>query len=159
MTIQTIKDRMSALNSELAEIKAKAIAQGKVLFEDACKMLFERHPDLLAFQWTQYTPYFADGDPCEFGVNDVYCRFASLDKADEESVDGYLEDDDEDDDGNGERFWSFYASNKTPQADIEREVIEIHQLIDESVYQDLFGDHVKVLVTRDGAETEEYSHD
>jgi hypothetical protein len=38
---------------------------------NAIKKLFVDIPDLYAIRWTQYTPYFNDGDACIFGVGDV----------------------------------------------------------------------------------------
>ncbi|MGW2713699.1 hypothetical protein ACWC4J_32700, partial [Streptomyces sp. NPDC001356] len=31
-------------------------------------------PTIVEFGWTQYTPYFNDGDVCEFGVNELWVR-------------------------------------------------------------------------------------
>jgi len=31
--------------------------------------IFKKFPDLKTFAWTQYTPYFNDGEPCYFSVN------------------------------------------------------------------------------------------
>ena len=30
----------------------------------AFRAVFERHPNVRSLTWTQYTPYFNDGDPC-----------------------------------------------------------------------------------------------
>jgi len=35
----------------------------------AKELLFSEYPDLKHVAWTQYTPYFADGDKCEFSVH------------------------------------------------------------------------------------------
>lgn len=42
--------------------------QSKVLNDEAAK-IFKDCPRLMAVTWTQYTPYFNDGSPCEFDVN------------------------------------------------------------------------------------------
>ena len=34
--------------------------------------LFDKHPKLEAVSWTQYTPYFNDGDVCEFAAHTDY---------------------------------------------------------------------------------------
>ncbi|HWJ26014.1 MAG TPA: hypothetical protein VNS32_05695, partial [Flavisolibacter sp.] len=49
--------------------------------------LFEKYPGVKNVRWTQYTPYFNDGDACEFSSN---AAWADL------NHDGY--DDDENDD-------------------------------------------------------------
>lgn len=33
--------------------------------------LFEKHPELESFSWTQYAPYFNDGDACMFSSNGI----------------------------------------------------------------------------------------
>ena len=39
--------------------------------------------------WTQYTPYFNDGDSCEFGVNpDIQVRVPGVNVEEEEDMDG-----------------------------------------------------------------------
>jgi hypothetical protein len=39
------------------------------LFQQEVEELFREHPDLESFTWSQYTPYFNDGDECVFSVN------------------------------------------------------------------------------------------
>lgn len=46
--------------------------------------------------WTQYIPYFNDGDPCEFTADEIYvkleARFYDAAEFDEDDEDGYIED-------------------------------------------------------------------
>lgn len=42
-------------------------------FEVLVKALLD-DPEVVDFGWTQYTPYFNDGDVCEFGANDLWVR-------------------------------------------------------------------------------------
>ena len=37
-------------------------------------------PEVEAVRWTQYSPYFNDGDVCEFGVNDPHIKFVGQDE-------------------------------------------------------------------------------
>lgn len=61
---------------QLVELKEKYIAMmkndGKEIITQWLLQLAEFIPDLEAFHWTQYTPYFNDGDACTFSVNDIY---------------------------------------------------------------------------------------
>lgn len=44
--------------------------------------------------WTQYTPYFNDGDVCEFSIGDLYFAIEGADHRDSEYFDyGWMEDD------------------------------------------------------------------
>lgn len=45
------------------------------------------HPMISAVRWHQYTPYFNDGDPCEFGVSRPQTRFATFDPASTDDTD------------------------------------------------------------------------
>lgn len=36
-------------------------------------------PEVESVRWEQYTPYFNDGDVCEFGIGDVYIKFIGQD--------------------------------------------------------------------------------
>ena len=151
MSIDQIKSQMEELKAEIAEAKAKAMDKGKVLFSDACKAVFDEHPILVAFRWSQYTPYFNDGDTCEFDVNELEFRFTETPSEEH----AYTYNDGEED--------SFYCmSYNCPDGPIKaaaEAVKEFHKLIDTETYEELFGDHVEVTVTRDGVETSEYDHD
>jgi len=43
--------------------------EGQSIFEAAAKELFAKYPSLESFSWTQWTPYFNDGDTCYFSVH------------------------------------------------------------------------------------------
>lgn len=58
-TVKAYNDRKEALCSELKES-----------FPSMFKPIFDGCPEMDSFTWTQYTPYFNDGDSCEFYVND-----------------------------------------------------------------------------------------
>lgn len=61
-TLNTIKEKMEALEKEMAEAGANYIRQ---VAQDA----FDKYPELRSFGWTQYTPYFNDGDTCIFAAH------------------------------------------------------------------------------------------
>lgn len=44
-------------------------------------------PNVHSFGWTQYTPYFNDGDTCEFGVGEPWLR--TVDDVDRDDLDDY----------------------------------------------------------------------
>ena len=62
--------------SELSRIKAQIEGAKKTLSEKArdliseeSKTLFDKYSGLTSFGWLGYTPYFNDGDVCEFSVH------------------------------------------------------------------------------------------
>lgn len=44
-------------------------------------------PEVVAVKWDQFTPYFNDGDPCEFGVGEPRYYFTDPTEEDEEASD------------------------------------------------------------------------
>ena len=127
------------------EYKAMVKTMGKEAVSEALKSLFEDHPSLTAVSWTQYTPYFNDGEPCEFGVHSL--SFRTTETAE----------DAEDDEGN--EGWDYIPYGEDNQTDLTRALKKFAKLRDEDIMLECFGDHVQVTATRDGVEVEEYSHD
>lgn len=100
--------------------------------------LFDKYEGLESFGWTQYTPYFMDGDPCVFSIghsemNGSYCE------------------------GNwyeGEEFDDHKAAGK----EIDKFVTSLGKC--ESALQSIFGDHSLVTILRSGnVQITDYDHD
>jgi hypothetical protein len=110
------------------------------------------NPEVKQIKWTQYTPYFNDGEACVFGVR---------------GFGFYFDGDDLDDHWGDHEIYGEYDSkyNADTRAKCTKATYEacmnleseLHKLQDS--LQDLFGDHVEVTVTADGVETSEYDHD
>lgn len=60
------------------KIKETALNQFKPAIKEAIIQLRELVPELIKIEWTQYTPYFNDGEPCEFSVNEPYFYLSGL---------------------------------------------------------------------------------
>jgi len=154
MDLQEIKTKLAATKKQIEELRAQAAEEGKKAFSEACQSLFERHEKLIAFGWTQYTPYFCDGEPCEFSVNEeLMFELAGVPEGADWIEESY----------SGHGLCELVTYNASPIPDeyaaIDREVGEVFDLLDQDMCEDLFGDHVLVKVTRDGVETHEYEHD
>jgi predicted SnoaL-like aldol condensation-catalyzing enzyme len=162
--------------SKVEEIKAKAAAYKQAMQEsgkEAVKELFSEffgaNPEIQAVRWRQYTPYFNDGEPCEFSIHEMYAKPAKAVTAgtgtpvdDDGSNGGEDEDLDDEDEEDGDYKDGFIAnyddnfpkkSKPTFQA-LERAANEL-----EEVLRLVFGDHVQVIATREGFEVEEYEHE
>lgn len=138
------------------------------------------------FGWTQYTPYFNDGDPCEFGTSGLWIRTVedlTLKTVVSTDGDGGEELDPEDTSNFeidyhthptlGGRSWpnGYRDSDNKPIEPVYaghheaewRLASELSKAIEggqfENVLLDLFGDHCQVKVTRTGITIDEYSHD
>lgn len=112
---------------------------------------FAAHPDVEIISWRQYTPYFNDGEACEFGVYEPEFFF----EGEWDENERYNE---------GHSSWSFSRGAETDSrfsAQLKADWNGISDLIqgDEDSMLAIFGDHVTVTVTRDGITVDEYDHD
>lgn len=73
------------LNKRIADAHAEMQNTSKGLVEQAVKMFLDACPEVTGVHWTQYTPYFNDGEACEFGVNDYCFHILEEDEEIEES--------------------------------------------------------------------------
>lgn len=65
-------DALAKKHKELAKESNKVSKQAVGLLKE----LINSTPYIEAVRWEQYTPYFMDGDPCEFGVHDIQFKFS-----------------------------------------------------------------------------------
>ncbi len=134
----------------LIAAKSRAFEAGKKEFTEKSKVLFEKNPGLESFAWTQYTPYFNDGDTCRFS--------AHIDKPDINGVDGG-------DIDSGEEWSNVQRTMITvrePSIEymLQEPVANFLCQFNEREFKKMFGDHTKVTVHRDGTvDTDECSHD
>lgn len=157
-SIADLIERMEAVKKELKEHGADAL---KLEF----KKFFEAHPKVEALRWTQYTPYFNDGDTCYFRVSSdfdikmfdgVPCMINEKEARSYSLVndDGFVE---------GYASTYVYPGKEKPQYSSEflAAVVGYKSLsrIDDEIYRIAFGDHVQVTATRKGFVVEEYDHE
>lgn len=213
---KTLQERIEALNVEMQE-------KSKVLMKEALRDFFEKYDGVVHnLFWKQFTPFFADGESCEFSVYNTHITLVSD-----------VEDEDEDDEGSTvygpediskfkemieiwENFnrdpvttvleyqtnyiqkykrdpfetdrWSGKTSAQrmdewTPDycslehrqkqlaaaehlvanyptlKDDYQEISRLIAGINEDIMKAMFGDHAKVICSKDGIEVEEYEHD
>lgn len=151
--------KLNELNKLKQEYFDKIKAEAKVAVKESLKDFFSLHSNISSIRWTQYTPYFNDGDPCEFSVHEPYIGF-------KEGADG-----DAGDYGDG-RFslWDLRKDSysrekgylKVPYEEkLEEDFKELTRLLrdNEDALQYAFGDHVEVIVTPENIEVNEYDHD
>jgi hypothetical protein len=139
--IKSIKENINKLREE-AKKKVESI------FKTAALELFVEHPVLKSISWSQYTPYFNDGDICYFSSHHDYAtiKFVASDESEDED-DGYDEE-------------GFDESSATPEQLKAGNAAETFLgNFDDDDMENLFGDHVKVIITKDGIEVEDYDHE
>lgn len=126
-------------------------------------------PTITEFGWRQYTPYFNDGDPCEFSVHGTWVRTVDDTDADEDELEmwghrslGKVTTEWAENPENGRREKSGETYEGPDRARYDRckaleKAVEGGRF--EVVLLEAFGDHAEIKVRRDGIEIEFYEHD
>ena len=74
MTINERLNSLSETRTKINELKNELVQQSYDIFTDLQKEIFTKYPELESFGWSQYTPYFNDGDTCVFSANTNYIK-------------------------------------------------------------------------------------
>jgi hypothetical protein len=72
MDFKALEENFKQLNAQMEAARKEMQAKSTGFVEAACKQFFDACPEVEAVQWTQYTPYFNDGETCEFSVHEKY---------------------------------------------------------------------------------------
>lgn len=122
--------------------------QGKQILKDEFAAYFKEFPGVRRVAWTQYTPYFNDGDECVFRVNSD----AELDL-------GGTEEDEDAQAGEGFETVPWSLDDNDPKRVPFDAASKMIDSIPKDVLKCVFGDHCTVIASRDGFEVESYDHD
>lgn len=120
------REKLKKLLKESVAIKTEMAICTTDLFKTDLPKLFQDFPTLESISWTQYTPYFMDGDPCEFGVN-IDCDCIRIN-----GVYGYDKSDED---------LEFHEK-------VFDQFIKIIEDVTNDVFLQLFGDHAQVTISR-----------
>ncbi len=83
-----INNALTRLNALFEESKAISAT----IINDMGRGLLEKYPHIKTIFWTQFTPGFNDGDPCEFGIQGPFfttTHWEDVDSGYEDSEDVY----------------------------------------------------------------------
>jgi hypothetical protein len=159
-----------SLNNMIREFEALQEAfriRGQEELKKVFKEFFEKAPEIKVVRWVQYTPYFNDGDPCEFRVCDP--SFSNVEDVSRlGSYEGDIEDPEE-----GEFFiegmYGSYSDMKKyhPEVKLSKEThkacADLSNIMCSSSMEPIllamFEDHAQVTVTKDGFDVDSYDHD
>ncbi len=149
ITPMSTPTKAEQIAEKLDALKAAYTETARTEFKTAFDELFVKYPALKKVSWTQYTPYFNDGEECSFGVH-----------VDEPDINGF---ESYDSDGSKTNLWRRSGKDQLdydPQAAAcTEEVTELLNAFDADVYLDLFKDHSKVTITASGIKRTNYEHD
>lgn len=138
---------LKKLQEEKMAAYEKFRERSKELFGNVAKQIFIDYPEISAFSWTQYTPYFNDGDECVFSAHTDYPTLT------------LVSGDDKDEFTNSSYKINGIAEKDQPYAKGGRAILELLNQFDDDDFKDMFGNHVKVIVSASGVEVEDYEHD
>ena len=180
--LDALETQMNETNKQIAELKKANIETSKKVFNTAIAKFFQLYPEVAAITWTQYTPYFNDGDACEFSVYEpsflsaedlenksdielynysswqepssyVYEKVANKDNR-YGNLQDYIDE--------IEKYEKLKNELGPRLQEIQLGVKKFESLfkkIDDDTMEALFGDHVEVTATPKGIDVDEYSHD
>lgn len=181
----TLAQRIAKEKRNNEKAKKKMTKSGESLFKEAVKEIFKTHKDLKSISWTQYTPHWNDGDECVFSCHVEYLAIndeeinATEDVWNLEQMCKLLSNKDSEKarivmeltNKKDKKEWEIDQLKRDLKMIEERTLDEVKNKyeikkmatellggIDQSVYQDMFGEGL-VTVTREGATVEGYEHD
>lgn len=137
-------DSLKKLNSMITETRKQVAAKAQIIIKEAFKDLFDAHPEIEAIRWTQFTPYFNDGEPCEFSVSYWSIKATGLKSKYETDEPG--------------EFLDEYSLSEENQSKF-KDIYELFGLLDNDAMLVTFGDHAEITATKDGFEVDSCDHD
>jgi hypothetical protein len=144
-------------NEVMLSFKEKAQNKLKEVFNE----FWEENPDVKIVTWTQYAPYFNDGDPCEFSVGDLTFSNATEEDDVRELYSGYY-------DGETEGIWAFSTWNadtmiqENSLSGVNLESIKMlstfinSEAMEQALKASLGEDNI-IFATREGIRSDDYS--
>lgn len=138
--MSTLEDLTAKYDEQVAKMQEGI----KTEMKNAFKEFFNDNPNIEALVWTQFTPYFNDGDACVFHVQDFF-------PASKEELQ-QLKDDEID-------IWDLDCYPSSELQKQARPFTNALHKIDDAIFLSAFGDHCQVIATREGFDVDEYQHD
>lgn len=169
----TLQTKFDQLIEEQRELAKRFQETAQELFKETTKEFFDKNPAIKAVGWTQYTPYFNDGEPCTFSVNDAW--FSNAEGEDLEDISRWGEYEGENEkvfccegymlastSDYGKKYRDEVHSKAEGAIDLEvlanfNRMIQCEEM--EKIMLAMFGDHATIVATRDGFDVNECDHD
>ena len=156
----SFNNEISIINLKIENLKKNMKKEINDNLMEIFKVFFDAAPEIALITWTQYTPYFNDGDTCTFCSGDVWCVPHFSMEEYNNSRSRYAEEYDMEYDYGDNKFKDTVSPERFIELkDMRRKFINIINIIDDDMKLILWEDHVVVNITKDGITTEEYDHD
>lgn len=159
---ENIREQLSELVEQFQEFQREFQVKAREEIKKLFQKFWELNPGVNAVIWTQYAPYFNDGEPCEFNVYDPTFTNATGYDINDIVYDMY---DGEKEEVWAETLWGLKYREESREG-VNRDSLEaIAEMLCSGSLEDtmkaMFGTDSRVIATRDGFEVEDYggSHD
>lgn len=163
MTYEEKLKELRRKNSEIGKLKSETLEISQSIFDDFRGHIFDKYSELESFGWTQYTPYFNDGEACIFYANTDYLIINEQ----------YAEDSNWYSKENVTNWGQWNPTLKTYEGRVEEpntnynqtlvdaydEIVDFLGNFDNDFYLSKFGDHAEITVTRNGVDISDCDHD
>lgn len=184
--VSNLLREFDAVTADYTKAKLAVTEKLKPQFHDIFKDYLEAHPCIETLEVVAFTPYFSDGDECIYSVGDLGATLVDyeVDYA-PEFFEGYLNGfktgllllrDGVEPTLSWSKSENYAADWKARNTDVlelgiekleaivaaqeaGRELQSTVASIPDDVFRDMFGDHVKVTIDRNGVTTDAYDHD
>jgi hypothetical protein len=147
-------------NALLASVEALAVQVTKEAKSAAMalfRQFFAEYPAAKAIGWTQDTPTFNDGDPCEFSRGELHVSVLDVDFAEVTSLDFAAEDDEDDESCSDECEPVFVEAYRVEDGPLKEGLRRLGRSVDATIFDAAFGtDDATIIVTPDGIHTHDY---
>lgn len=153
-----MEDPFAAINKAREDYQKLVREEGDKAMKDMLKQFFEKHKYAQAIGWTQYTPYFNDGDECVFGIGEVRVR---VDPEIRSIVDKYAGEEVEEWADADNLYEAFIETYSLEESELKNDMTAIQNTIwgNSDVMLEAFGDHAKVIATPAEITVNFYDHD
>lgn len=157
---------LDEMRKKMEEAKKEVEKYGKEALSEEFAKFFEANPSVIAVRWEQFTPYFNDGEACEFSVREPAVKIEGMPDDVGEAEDGFMNSYDFD-----YEFRKGGPHVDHPKAQeflaLKKPLTALGNTICASAVEDVFlatfGDHVQVTATRKGSkinfEVDDYDHE
>lgn len=155
MTTSNAFDRLVAAKKAYEAVKAEIAKDGEAAIAGVFDAFMAEHPEVQALCFTAYTPYFNDGDPCVYSVRDPSLGFAPgsvMAEAVRYPAEPWGLD------GDRGLVWEDYPVEGSPVRAVWEAARDLLYSM-EDLIETCLGDHICVLVDRDGLTVYDLDHD
>jgi hypothetical protein len=162
----TYEEKLTVLkrkNSEINKLQTDVREISSTLFDDFRNHIFEKYSTLESFGWTQYTPYFNDGESCHFYANTDYLKINDewVDDTNWISKTNIISWGEWDRDKR-EHIGRVEEENPNFNEELSNACQEISDFLsnfDNDFYLSKFGDHAEITITKNSVDISDCDHD